>query len=183
MPWCLLRYFLMNTLFWLRLSAESTKSESDSDRTRAQVIMFFQGLLTIKGSMPPYIVHMEWVLTLWRRHGGQAGQLAPPPPTSDRTSREIYADPRRFSCRKKMVVGLQDLLPRFTRTDATANVLWSYDCEKRRSCRSCWRGYFGSPSVKIRGPLGSFSPGMGPPEHDIYLFFILNCWFGAPHKK
>ena len=32
-------------------------------------------------------------------------------------------------------VGLQDLLPRFTCTDA-ADVLWSYDYEKR-SYRSC----------------------------------------------
>ena len=31
--------------------------------------------------------------------GGQAGQLLPPP-TSNRTPREINADPRRFSCRK-----------------------------------------------------------------------------------
>ena len=28
------------------------------------------------------------------------GQLAPPPPTTGRTLREIDADPRRFSCRK-----------------------------------------------------------------------------------
>ena len=32
---------------------------------------------------------------------------------------------------KKMGVGLQNLLPRFTCTDATTDVLWSYDCEKR----------------------------------------------------
>ena len=31
---------------------------------------------------------------------------------------------------KKMGVGLQDLLPGFTCTDATADVLWSYDHEK-----------------------------------------------------
>ena len=33
-----------------------------------------------------------------------------------------------------MGVGLQDLLRRFTCTDATADVLWSYDYEKRGSC-------------------------------------------------
>ena len=46
-------------------------------------------------------------------------------PTSDRTSREIDADPRRFSCRKKWnrLIGLQYLLPRFICTDATAGVL------------------------------------------------------------
>ena len=37
----------------------------------------------------------------WRCHGGQAGQLAPPPPTSDQTPREIDADPRRLSRPKK----------------------------------------------------------------------------------
>ena len=31
---------------------------------------------------------------------------------------------------EKMGVGLQDLLRRFTCTDATADVLWSYDYEK-----------------------------------------------------
>ena len=31
---------------------------------------------------------------------------------------------------EKMGVGLQDLLQRFTCTDATADVLWSYDYEK-----------------------------------------------------
>ena len=32
---------------------------------------------------------------------------------------------------EKMGVGLQDLLPCFTCIDATADVLWSYDYEKR----------------------------------------------------
>ena len=41
--------------------------------------------------------------------GGKRGNL-PPPPTSDRTPREIDADQRRFSYPKKMGVGLQDLL-------------------------------------------------------------------------
>ena len=31
---------------------------------------------------------------------------------------------------EKNGVGLRDLLPRFTCTDATADVLWSYDYEK-----------------------------------------------------
>ena len=60
--------------------------------------------------------------------GGKRGNL--PPPTSDRTPREIDAEPRRFSCPKKWGVGLQDLLRRFACTDATADVLWSYDYEK-----------------------------------------------------
>ena len=33
---------------------------------------------------------------------------------------------------EKMGVGLQDLLRRFTCTDATAEVPWSYDYEKKR---------------------------------------------------
>ena len=75
---------------------------------------------------------VRWCMTCgqWRRHGGgQTGQLAPPP-TSDRTPREIDADPRRFSCPKKIGVGLQDLLLSFTCTDATADVLWSYNYKK-----------------------------------------------------
>ena len=59
--------------------------------------------------------------------GGGEASGATCPPTSDRTSREIDADPRRFSCPKKMGVGFQDLLRRFTCADATADVLWSYD--------------------------------------------------------
>ena len=68
---------------------------------------------------------------------GASGATCPPPPTSDRTPREIDADQRRFSYPKKMGVGLQDLLRRFTCTDATVDVLWSYDYEKRGSCGSC----------------------------------------------
>ena len=62
--------------------------------------------------------------------GGGGASGVPCPPTSDRTPREIDADPRRFSCAKKMGVGLQVLLRRFTCTDATADVFWSYDYEK-----------------------------------------------------
>ena len=51
---------------------------------------------------------------------------------------------------EKMEVGLQDLLPRFTCTDATEDVLWSYDYENKRSCRSCW-SYFSTLSVKQWG--------------------------------
>ena len=65
--------------------------------------------------------------------GGKRGNLPPPPPP---LIGEIDADPRRFSCRK-MGIGLQDLLPSSTCIDATADVLWSYDYEKRGSCRSC----------------------------------------------
>ena len=65
--------------------------------------------------------------------GGASGATCPPPPTSDRTPHEIDADPRRFSCPKKMGVGSQDMLRRFTCTDVTADVLWSYDYEKRGS--------------------------------------------------
>ena len=60
-------------------------------------------------------------LQQWRRHGGGASGATCPPPTFDRTPREIDADPRRFSCPKKGE-GLQDLLRRFTCTDATADV-------------------------------------------------------------
>ena len=48
----------------------------------------------------------------------------------------------------------------------------SYDYEKRGSCGSCWRSYSGRPSVKLRGPWGSFSPGIGPPKHKIVILFL-----------
>ena len=41
---------------------------------------------------------------------GASGATCPPPPTSDRTPREIDADQRRFSYPIKMGVSLQDLL-------------------------------------------------------------------------
>ena len=44
-------------------------------------------------------------------------------------------------------VGLQDLLRRFTCIDATTDVLWSHDHEKRRSCRSFLMSYIGRPSA------------------------------------
>ena len=46
--------------------------------------------------------------------------------------------------------------------------------------------YSGRPSVKLRGPLGSFSPGIGPPNHTFFILFfifIFKCEFGAPPKK
>ena len=68
-----------------------------------------------------------------------------------------------------MGVGLQDLLRSFTCTDATAGVLWSYDYEKEGVVEVV-EGvtYSNRPSVKLRGPLGSFSPGIGPPKYNIF---------------
>ena len=93
-----------------------------------------------------------WHAVASPRGGGGGNGATCPPPTSDWTPLEINAGPRRFSCRKKWGVGLQDFFQRFTCIDATANVLWSYDYEKRGSWRSCWRSYFGKPSVKLRSP-------------------------------
>ena len=103
------------------------------------------------------------------RGGGQTGQLVPS--TSDRTPREIDADPRRFSCRKNgdRLVGLEALLPRFTCTDAEAD-FFCLTITKIRSCRRRWRSYFGRPSVKLQGPLGAFSHGLGPPTFKIYFY-------------
>ena len=59
------------------------------------------------------------------RGGGQWGNL-PPPPSN------LRSDTPRDRCgsEEKMGVGLHDLLRHFTCTDATADVLWSYDYEK-----------------------------------------------------
>ena len=71
---------------------------------------------------------------------------------------------------EKMGIGLRDLLPRFTCIDATAEVLWSYDYEKEGVVEVVERvRYFGRPSDKLQGPLGSFSPGFGLPKHNIFL--------------
>ena len=70
----------------------------------------------------------EWQ---WRRHGGGGGSF---PPISDQTMRsmQIRGD---FHVEKNVCGGggVRDLLPRFTCTDATAGVLWSYVYETR-SC-------------------------------------------------
>ena len=69
--------------------------------------------------------------------GGKRSNLPPPPPPQighPVRSMQIRGD---FRIRKKMGVGLQDLLRRFTCTDATVDVLWSYYYEKRGSCESC----------------------------------------------
>ena len=119
----------------------------------------------------------------WRRHGGQAGQLVPP--TSDRTPREIDADPGRFSCRKKMGVGLQDLLPGFTCTDGTENVLWSYDYETRGVVKAVEevtlvRPQWSSDNLWYLSVLALALPSMIF-AHSFFVF-IFKCEFGAPPK-
>ena len=67
----------------------------------------------------------------WRRHGGggKRGNLPPKKPPIRHTVRSMQI--RGDFHAGKMGVGLQDLLSRFTCTDATEDVLWSYDYEKR----------------------------------------------------
>ena len=61
----------------------------------------------------------------WRCHGGGANManLRSDTPWDRCRSEEIFIS-------EKMGEGLQDLVPRFTWTDATADVLWSFDYEK-----------------------------------------------------
>ena len=33
--------------------------------------------------------------------------------------------------------------------------------------------YSDMPTVKLRGPLGSFSSGTGPPKHNIFIVFLI----------
>ena len=99
----------------------------------------------------------------WCRHGGggASGAICPPP-TSDRTPCEIDADPRRFSCRKKMGVGTRytRFAPIFYKHRRYGRLLWHYDYEKRRSCRSCWRSYLLLPKNCGPNPMGfQFSTG------------------------
>ena len=51
---------------------------------------------------------------------------------------------------------------------------------------SCWMSYSGTPSVKLRGPLGSFSLGICPPMYNIFilcLFLFFKCEFGTHPKN
>ena len=73
-----------------------------------------------------------------------------------------------------MGVGLQDLLSRFTCTDATADVLWFYDYEKRGIVEVV-EGVtlvLSRPSVMLRGLLGSFNPGIDPPMQNIFILYF-----------
>ena len=45
--------------------------------------------------------------------------------------------------------------------------------KKREEWRSCWRSYFGKPSVKLRSPLRSLSHDIGPPKRVIFNLFII----------
>ena len=96
-----------------------------------------------RGTVSPGIWDFDTRMTLWTLHGrnsvasprggGASGATYPPPqpPIGHPVrSMQIRGD---FRVRKNGV-GLQDLLRRFTCTDATADVLWSYDYEKRGSC-------------------------------------------------
>ena len=81
------------------------------------------------------VTHTQ-IFSQWRRHGGgQTGQL-PPPPTSDRTPREIDADPRRFSCRKNggRFTGFAPTFYMNRRYGGRSLVL---RLRKRGSCKSC----------------------------------------------
>ena len=68
--------------------------------------------------------------------GGEAGQLAPPPPTSDRTPREIDADPRRLTCRKNggMLTGFAPMFYMHRRYGGRSLVM---RFTKKGSCRRC----------------------------------------------
>ena len=79
------------------------------------------------------------------------GATCPPPNLRSDTPWDRCRSKETFMS-EKMGICFRDLFPRFTCIDATANVLWSCDYEKRESWRSCWRSYFGKPSVKLRNP-------------------------------
>ena len=96
---------------------------------------------------------------------------SPPPPTSDRTTREIDANPRSFSCSKKW--------GRFTGFAPTFYIHRRYGghslvlrLRKKRELWKLLKELHGRPSVKLRGPLGSFSPGIGPLKHNIFILFL-----------
>ena len=146
---------------WAEPSFEPSRAERRANQCSHVLVNYVKPLFPVLKS------HYHHHHVLYRSVAsprGQAGQLAPPPnlrpdtPWDRCRSEEILVS-------EKVGVGLQNLLRRFICTDVTADVLWSYDYEKRGSCGNSWRSYSGRPSVKLRGPLGSFSPGIGPPNH------------------
>ena len=116
-----------------------------------------------------------------RGGGGKLGNLSP---TSDRTPREIDADQRRFSCPKKVGGRFTAFAPKFYMHRRYGGRSLVLRLRKRWGCGSCW-SYSGRPSVKLRGPIGSFSPGIGSPRYNIFIlfYFIFKCEFGVHPKK
>ena len=116
------------------------------------------------------------VVVQWRRHGGGGANGATCPPPQPAIGHAV----RSMQIREDFHVGknrgrFPGFAPTFymnRRYGGRSLVLW---LRKRGSCKSCWRSYFGRPSVKLWGPLWSFSPGIGPPKHDIFFFIFLFC--------
>ena len=109
----------------------------------------------------------------WRRHGGggKRGNL-PPPPTSE-------SDTPWDRCRYEEIFVSEKNGGRFT---GFAPTFYMHRCyggrslvlrlRKKRELWDCWRSYSGRPSVKLRSSLGSFSPGIGPLKHEIFIYFL-----------
>ena len=112
--------------------------------------------------------------------GGKRGNLPPPQPPIRHPVRSMQI--RGDFHVEKMGVGLQDLLPRFTCTDGGRSL--ALRLRKKRSFRGCWRSFFSSPSVKHRGPLVSFNPGIGPPSMTFFIYFLnFQMWIWGPSQK
>ena len=122
------------------------------------------------------LVPIEWKHSItatgtsvqWRHHGGQAGQLAPTPkPLIGHTVRPMQI--------------LDFHVKNGDRLTGYAPMSYMHQCygrhslvlqiQKRGSCRSCWKSYFSRPSVKLRDPLGSFSPGNWPSQAEHFILF------------
>ena len=98
----------------------------------------------------------------WRRHGanGATCPLPQPPIGHPVRSMQIRGD---FHVEKNGGrLTLTGFAPTFYMNPVYGGRSLVLRLRKRGGCKSCW-SYFGKPSVKLRGPLGSFSPGIGPP--------------------
>ena len=87
---------------------------------------------------------------------------------------------------EKIGAGLQDLLPRFTYTDATADVLWSYDYEKEGVVEIVGGVTLVGPQWSCGALCDLWALVLALPRMTfIYLFIILKfkCEFEAPLKK
>ena len=131
----------------------------------------------------PVASRSQWMRKIWNfqdlisyyhavasPRGGKRGNF---PPNLRSDTQWDQRDPGWFSCKKNG--------GRFTGYAPTFYMNWCYGerslvlrLRKRGSFKSRWRSYFGRPSVKLRGPLRSFSPGIGPPKAYIFLVSYVN---------
>ena len=116
--------------------------------------------------------------------GGQAGQLPPPQPPTGYTVRLMQIRGDLFSCPKNggRFIGFARTFYMHRRYGGRSLVL---RLRKKRKLWKLSKELHGRPSVKLWRPLGSFSPGIGPLKHYIFIlfYFYFWMWIWGPSKN